>query len=76
MIAARYVKQQNWDEALAVLEGGALALLQAGQGGSGGDLCLYLVDTLNKAERSVSGAEKGKSLAGIRCRASRNNFMA
>lgn len=60
VVASRYVKTEKWDEALDVLEGGALALLRAGQGGSGGDLCLYFVDVLNKAEREPGGAEKGR----------------
>lgn len=50
MIASRYVKQSNWQAAIDVLAGGAKILLDAGQGGSGGDLCLFLMEVYNKAE--------------------------
>ena len=61
MIAARYAKQSNWDAAIGVLHGGSLALLEAGQGGSGGDLGLLLIETLNKGEIGVDGEIKGES---------------
>ena len=53
------MKSQDWDSAIDVLHGGALALLKAGQGGSGGDLSRYLVDVLGKGEKSVDGISKG-----------------
>ena len=42
-----------------MLYSGAIALLKAGQGGSGGDLALLLVDTLVKGEVEVGGDIKG-----------------
>lgn len=59
MVASRYVKQENWSAAIDVLYGGALALLKAGQGGSGGDLCLYMVDVFGKGEVEVGAESKG-----------------
>lgn len=61
VIASRYVKSANWPAATEILHGGALALLKAGQGGSGGDLGLFLVDVLNKGEVRVEGDVKGAS---------------
>lgn len=54
VIAARYVKQSNYDAAADILAGGAMALLKAGsqQGASasGGDLAIMLlVEVYNKA---------------------------
>ena len=59
MVASRYVKSSDWDSATDLLYGGALALLRAGQGGSGGDLGCYLVDVLDKAEKGCGAGEKG-----------------
>ena len=53
------MKAQDWDAAIDVLHGGALALLKAGQGGSGGDLGCMLVDVLGKSEKKVDGGSKG-----------------
>lgn len=61
MVASRYVKSSDWDSATDILYGGALALLKAGQGGSGGDLGCFLVDVLGKAEKGCGAAEKGAS---------------
>ncbi|KAJ9665010.1 hypothetical protein H2201_004874 [Coniosporium apollinis] len=66
VIASRYVKQSNWDAACDLLFSGAQLLLKAGQGGSGGDLCLFLVDTYNKAELKPDAASKGRLLALLR----------
>jgi hypothetical protein len=60
VIASRYVKQENWDSAVDVLYSGALALLKAGQGGSGGDLCLFLVDVYAKAKKAPAAENKGE----------------
>ncbi|OXV10600.1 hypothetical protein Egran_01639 [Elaphomyces granulatus] len=54
VIAARYLKQQNYDDAAEILTGGAKALLKAGPekgaSASGGDLAIMLVvDVYNKA---------------------------
>lgn len=59
VVASRYVKQENWSAAIDILCGGAQALLKAGQGGSGGDLCMYLVDVYNKAELNPDAGNKG-----------------
>jgi hypothetical protein len=61
VVASRYVKQSNWNAALDILFEGASSLLKAGQGGSGGDLCLYYADALDKAEREPTSLEKGMS---------------
>ncbi|KAJ9643070.1 hypothetical protein H2199_004592 [Coniosporium tulheliwenetii] len=73
VIASRYVKQSNWDAACDLLFSGAQLLLKAGQGGSGGDLCLFLVDTYNKAELKPDAASKGRLLALLRVPAGRAN---
>jgi len=67
-IVNRYVKSSDWDSAIDVLYGGALALLKAGQGGSGGDLGCYLVDAFGKSEKVCGSGEKGAriDLAGDR----------
>ncbi|KAG8532042.1 uncharacterized protein KY384_003679 [Bacidia gigantensis] len=65
-ISARYVKSQDWDSALDVLHGGALALLKAGQGGSGGDLTRALVDVLEKSEKTADSTNKEKLLSLLR----------
>ena len=49
MIASRYVKQENYDAAIDILDSGAHLLLKAGQAGSGGDLCIYLLDVYKRA---------------------------
>ena len=43
-----------------MLHGGALALLKAGQGGSGGDLSRMLVDVLNKSGKDMNATIKGE----------------
>ena len=53
------MKSKDWEGAIDILHGGALALLKAGQGGSGGDLCRELVDVLGKSEREVDASTKG-----------------
>ncbi|KAI4200639.1 MAG: hypothetical protein LQ350_003779 [Teloschistes chrysophthalmus] len=66
VIASRYVKSENWDAAIDLLYGGALALLRAGQGGSGGDLGIFLVDVLTKSGKGVGAGEKSKLLTILR----------
>ncbi|KAL8734264.1 MAG: hypothetical protein Q9181_003254 [Wetmoreana brouardii] len=66
VIASRYVKSENWDAAIDLLYGGALALLKAGQGGSGGDLGIFLVDVLGRSGRGVGSEEKSKLLTILR----------
>lgn len=62
VIAARYIKQSNYDAAAELLAGGATALLRAGsqQGASasGGDLAIMLVvEVYNKAEWEIRGGD-------------------
>ncbi|KAL9075116.1 MAG: hypothetical protein Q9161_001801 [Pseudevernia consocians] len=66
VVASRYVKSSDWDSATDILYGGALALLKAGQGGSGGDLGCFLVEVLGKAEKGCDTGEKGKLLTLLR----------
>lgn len=59
-MASRHVKQEHWDAAIDILYGGALALLKAGQGGSGGDLACYLVEVFVKGGKGVEVGERGE----------------
>lgn len=70
VVAARYVKARKWDAAVDMLHSVAQALLAAGQGGSGGDLCVFLVDVLEKGEVAVNADSKGKVLGLLRLFAS------
>ena len=60
VIASRYVKARDWASAIDVLFHGAVSLLRAGQGGSGGDLACYLLEVYGKGEVTLSKDEKGK----------------
>lgn len=66
VIASRYIKQSNWDAATDILFSGAQSLLKAGQGGSGGDLCIFLLDVFNKGEVKPNANSKGKLLSLLR----------
>ncbi|KAL9043215.1 MAG: hypothetical protein Q9180_000042, partial [Flavoplaca navasiana] len=66
VIASRYVKSENWDAAIDLLYGGALALLKAGQGGSGGDLGIFLIEVLGKGAKGMGVGEKNKLLTILR----------
>jgi hypothetical protein len=66
VIASRYVKAQDWENATSILHSGAQSLLQAGQGGSGGDLCIFLIDVFNKGEVKPDASSKGKLLGLLR----------
>ncbi|KAL9641041.1 MAG: hypothetical protein Q9204_000354, partial [Flavoplaca sp. TL-2023a] len=66
VIASRYVKSENWDAAIDLLYGGALALLKAGQGGSGGDLGIFLIEVLGKGGKGMGVGEKNKLLTILR----------
>ncbi|KAF4213214.1 hypothetical protein CNMCM8980_003002 [Aspergillus fumigatiaffinis] len=62
VIAARYIKQSNYEAAAEILAGGATALLRAGsqQGASasGGDLAIMLVDEVyTKAGWGITGGD-------------------
>jgi len=62
VIATRYVKASDWESAVDVLSSGATMLLKANQGGSGGDLCIYLMDVYNKAALEVDVKNKARLL--------------
>ncbi|KAM4056169.1 hypothetical protein HRG_003090 [Hirsutella rhossiliensis] len=64
--ASRYIKAQNWPAAIDILASVAQALLAAGQGGSGGDLCVMLVDVYRQAELAPDSAAKGRLLTCLR----------
>ncbi|KAI1391208.1 DUF410-domain-containing protein [Hypoxylon trugodes] len=66
VVAARYIKASNWSAAIDILYNVAQSLLKAGQGGSGGDLCVLLVDTYKQAELKPDSATKGKLLTCLR----------
>ncbi|KAI1776058.1 DUF410-domain-containing protein [Hypoxylon cercidicola] len=66
VVAARYTKASNWSAAIDILYNVAQSLLKAGQGGSGGDLCVLLVDTYKQGELKPDSASKGKLLTCLR----------
>lgn len=66
VVAARYTKASNWGAAIDILYNVAQSLLKAGQGGSGGDLCVLLVETYKQAELKPDSATKGKLLTCLR----------
>ncbi|ORY71624.1 DUF410 domain-containing protein [Pseudomassariella vexata] len=66
VVAARYTRAANWSAAIDILYSVAQSLLKAGQGGSGGDLCVMLVDTYKQAELKPDSASKGKLLTCLR----------
>ncbi|KAH0559884.1 hypothetical protein GP486_003595 [Trichoglossum hirsutum] len=66
VVASRYVKQSNYGAAVDTLFSGAQALLKAGQGGSGGDLCVLLTDVYKSAELKPDSGNKGKLIELLR----------
>lgn len=64
--ASRYIKTSNWPAAIDILANVAQALLKTGQGGSGGDLCIMLVDVYKQAELKPDAAAKGRLLTCLR----------
>ncbi|OAA40314.1 putative protein family UPF0363 [Metarhizium rileyi] len=64
--ASRYIKTKSWDAAIDILSSVAQSLLKAGQGGSGGDLCIMLVDVYKQAELTPDSASKGRLLTCLR----------
>ncbi|PKS10820.1 hypothetical protein jhhlp_002577 [Lomentospora prolificans] len=66
VVAARYIKAKKWDAAIDILFNVAKALLTAGQGGSGGDLCNLLVEVYEKAELAPDANSKGRLLTCLR----------
>lgn len=49
-----------------LLSSGAALLLKAGQGGSGGDLCIFLMEVYNKAQFKPDVANKARLLSLLR----------
>lgn len=66
VIAARYVKSSDWTSAVDILSSGASMLLKAGQGGSGGDLCMFLMEVYNKADLKPDVTNKARLLGLLR----------
>ncbi|KAK4464802.1 Golgi to ER traffic protein 4 [Cladorrhinum samala] len=66
LVAARYTKQQNYEAAIDILSQVSQALLKAGQGGSGGDLAILLVDVYKQSETKPDSTSKGKLLSCLR----------
>ncbi|KAI0439212.1 hypothetical protein F4803DRAFT_564680 [Xylaria telfairii] len=66
VVAARYIKAANWTAAVDILYNVAQSLLKAGQGGSGGDLCVLLIDTYKQAELKPDPNTKSKLLTCLR----------
>ncbi|KAK5134923.1 hypothetical protein LTR08_006013 [Meristemomyces frigidus] len=65
-IANRYVKSADYPSAIDLLASGALMLLHAGEGGSGADLCTYLIEVYNKAELKPDVPNKARILGLLR----------
>jgi hypothetical protein len=65
-VAARYIKAKDWPSAIDILYNVASSLLKAAQGGSGGDLSIFLVDVYKQAELAPDVANKGKLLTLLR----------
>lgn len=66
LVAARYTKQANWGAAVDILSNVSQALLRAGQGGSGGDLAILLVDVYRQAAQKPDGGSRGKLVTCLR----------
>ncbi|PFH56488.1 hypothetical protein XA68_16429 [Ophiocordyceps unilateralis] len=64
--ASRHIKTRNWPAAIDILASVAQALLRAGQGGSGGDLCVMLVDVYVQAQLRPDAEAKGRLLTCLR----------
>lgn len=69
VIASRYIKANppSYESAVDLLYNGAQLLLNAGQGGSGGDLCMYLMEVYDKAELASDAKSKGRLITLLRC---------
>ncbi|KAF3935582.1 hypothetical protein ABW19_dt0203586 [Dactylella cylindrospora] len=60
VVAARYVKSSSWTSAIDILFSGAQSLLQAQQGGSGGDLTLFLIEVYTTGSIPCDAASKAR----------------
>lgn len=67
MVASRYVKSSDFANAADVLSNGAVLLLKAGQGGSGGDLSMMLLnDVYIKGEWDCNEVNKNRLIEILR----------
>lgn len=66
VVAARHIKTANWPAAIDILYNVAQSLLKAGQGGSGGDLSIFMVDVYKQAELKPDATSKGRVLTCLR----------
>jgi hypothetical protein len=66
VIASRYTMSSDWASAVDLLASGASMLLKAGQGASGGDLCMFLMDVYGKAELKPDTTNKARLLSLLR----------
>jgi golgi to ER traffic protein 4 len=66
VVSARYTKAQSWDAAINILYSVAQSQLKAGQGGSGGDLCILLVDVYKQSSLKPDATSKGRLLTCLR----------
>lgn len=64
--ASRYIKTKNWPAAIDILSNVAQSLLKAEQGGSGGDLCVMMVDVYTQAELKPDSTSRGRLLTCLR----------
>ncbi|RPB03713.1 DUF410-domain-containing protein [Choiromyces venosus 120613-1] len=60
VVSQRYIKAQDYEAAIDILCSGAEALLKAGQGGSGGDLCLMLVEVYKTGNVTPSATSRAR----------------
>ncbi|KAL0635759.1 hypothetical protein Q9L58_005292 [Maublancomyces gigas] len=60
VVTQRYVKAKDYNAAIAILFSGAQALLKAGQGGSGCDLCLLLLDVFKTSNAAPSSSTRAQ----------------
>lgn len=60
------MKSANWPAATDILFNVAQSLLKAGQGGSGGDLALFLLEVYKQAELAPDSSNKDKLLTLLR----------
>ncbi|KAF8539764.1 hypothetical protein BDD12DRAFT_836346 [Trichophaea hybrida] len=60
VVSQRYIKAESYGSAIDILHTGAQALFKANQGGSGGDLCLLLVETYKTAKMAPDSVSKSR----------------
>src|SRR5690606_19703315 len=60
VLCQRYIKQNNYEAAAQIVYSGAQALLKAGQGGMGGDLCSLLIDVYQQGQLKPTSENMGE----------------